>query len=194
MLAQREEISPRSQPRTEPGRKGMDDGKPGTPAYGLAANEAHATDDIKAPVGEAVADVSPFSPLELLVIAIGERDPLTVSAGGWWARLRRTLFGIEAPRPFADRRLETLRELAIALRRRRSPDSALEAALAAGITLRQIEHLRSRRSDVEADGGQNLAHGKHAGLSLERSEMMNFPGVSEIPVRSPEPEHALSRE
>lgn len=93
-----------------------------------------------------VADASVFSPLELIVIGIGDRDPITsVKWGSRLARLRQWLFGIEAPRPFADRRLEALRSLAIALRRRRrSPDAEVAAALAAGVTHGQIEHLRLR--------------------------------------------------
>lgn len=87
---------------------------------------------------------SPFSTVERLVIGIGERDPLSLVARGWLARLGRLLFGIEAPRPFADRRLEALRLLTIALRRGPVPAAALDDALAAGLTQQQIEHLSSR--------------------------------------------------
>lgn len=97
----------------------------------------------EAPVAD---EVTFFSPLELLVISIGDRDPITsVRPGSRLAQLRQWLFGIEAPRPFADRRLEALRSLAIALRRRRGPDAEVAAALAAGLTSQQIAHLRLRR-------------------------------------------------
>lgn len=144
MLANRTEMDSSSRiSNATVGRHGGGREEPRTPPYGPAANDQQSTDEASRPVGEAGAASPPFSPLELLVIGIGERDPLTLVTGGWWARLRRTLFGIEVPRPFADRRLEALRELTIALRRRRSPQSALEAALAAGITRAQIGYLRS---------------------------------------------------
>lgn len=113
-----------------------------TPSKSRVANDA------SPPAGATAAGggESPlFTPLELLVIGIGERDPLVEFTSGRWARLRRTLFGIEVPRPFADPRLEALRMLAIALRRRRTPDALINAALAAGVTRAQIEHLRSSR-------------------------------------------------
>ena len=85
-------------------------------------------------VGGVDPDTPPFSPLELLVIGVGERDQLTLVTNSWWAQARRLLFGVEAPRPFLDRRLEALRLLTLALRRRRSHDAALAAALAAGVS------------------------------------------------------------
>ena len=91
-----------------------------------------------------VADPPPFTRIELLVIGIGERDLPALSPNGPWARLRRALFGIETPQPFADARLEALRTLAGTLRRGRAPDGAIAAALAAGITHRQIDRLRAR--------------------------------------------------
>lgn len=85
-----------------------------------------------------------FSPLELMVIGIGKRDRATlVRRGSRLARLQRLLFGIEPPTPFADARLEALRLLTVALRRRESPDAEIAAALAAGVTPQQIEQLRS---------------------------------------------------
>ena len=92
-----------------------------------------------------VADPAPFTRTELLVIGIGERDPVAGPANGRWARLRRALFGIEAPPPFADARLEALRVLAGRPREGRARDAAVAAALAAGISRPQIDHLRSSR-------------------------------------------------
>lgn len=87
-----------------------------------------------------------FSLIELLVIGIGKRDrPTLVKRGSRLARVQRLLFGIEVPTPFGDARLEALRSLVVALRRREHPGAELAAALAAGITPRQIEHLRSSR-------------------------------------------------
>lgn len=113
-------------------------------AYLPAANDGLSADVLEPPAPRAGENLPLFSPLELLVIGIGERDPLTMVTGGWLARLGRLLFGVEVPRPFADRRREALRSLTIALRRRPSPDEALASALGAGVTPRQIEHLRSR--------------------------------------------------
>lgn len=138
-----EKISSSRSPNATLRRNGIGHEKLRTPAYGPAANDKHSTDETKQPVSEAGAAPPTFSPLELLVIRIGERDPLTLVAG-ILARLLQLLFGIEAPRPFADRRLEALRSLTIALRRRRSPHKVLEAAIAAGVNPDQIEHLRSR--------------------------------------------------
>lgn len=95
-----------------------------------------------------------FSPLELLVIGIGRRDPaVLLDPSSRWARLRRWMFGIETPTPFADPRLEALRSLAGALRQRhRSPDAQvadaqIANALAAGITPRQVEYLEAHAQD-----------------------------------------------
>lgn len=99
--------------------------------------------DDAAPPKLALVPAPLFSPLELTVIGIGRRDPATrVKRGSRLARLGRMLFGIEPPTPFADARLEALRSLAVALRRRGAPDAEIAAALAAGVTPRQIEHLR----------------------------------------------------
>lgn len=99
-----------------------------------------------APVELAVGRDTPlFSRLELLVIDIGQRDrPVSPRPAGRLAQLGRLLFGIEGPSPFADSRLEALRSVANALRHGRSPGVAVAAALASGITRRQIEVLKTR--------------------------------------------------
>lgn len=90
-----------------------------------------------------VAD-PPFTPLELLVIGIGRRDSLMLpETKSRLSRMWRWMFGIEAPRPFADPRLEALRTLAVALRRQRDPGAAIAAARAAAITPQQIAHIVS---------------------------------------------------
>ena len=88
-----------------------------------------------------------FSPLDMSVIGIGKRDRLSfVKPGSRLAKLQRFLFGIEAPLPFADRRLEALRRLALASRRRgRSFADEAALALQAGVTPAQIRHLRPSR-------------------------------------------------
>lgn len=88
-----------------------------------------------------------FSPLELLVIGIGASDRRTfIKPESRLGRLQQLLFGIEAPLPFADQRLEALRRLALALRRHgRSSDAEAALALQAGVTSEQIQHLRSGR-------------------------------------------------
>lgn len=93
----------------------------------------------------AANDEALFSALELLVVGIGEMDPPAVlRPGGRLARTLRLLFGIKAPAPFADVRLEALRSLAGALRHRRDTDAQIAAALGAGITLQQVEYLKTR--------------------------------------------------
>lgn len=95
----------------------------------------------------AVADAGPpiFSSLEWSVIAIGRREQ-----PGWFEpdsfpdKIQRLLFGIQSPRPFADRRLEALRRLAFAMTRPgRNPDAEIAVAVEAGLTPEQIGHLRS---------------------------------------------------
>lgn len=85
-----------------------------------------------------------FSPLEWAVIGIGRRD-----RAGWFApdgladRIQRLLFGIRTPRPFADRRLEALRRLALATTRPgQNAAAAIRAADEAGLTPAQIRHLQ----------------------------------------------------
>lgn len=90
-------------------------------------------------------DTPLFTRLEVLVIGIGERDrPALTRPAGRLAQLGRLLFGIEAPSPFADPRLEALRSVANALRHGRRPGAAVVAALASGITQPQIEVLMTR--------------------------------------------------
>lgn len=112
------------------------------PAIPTDSDEEPSEDAVVQPTDTAAA---PFSALELRVIGIGERDPVVwFNPGGRLARLRRLLFGIEAPTPFADRRLEALRLLAGALRGDRRSDSRIADALEAGITPRQIDYLKAR--------------------------------------------------
>lgn len=124
-------------------------------ALSRGRNDAHVADndrgdDVAAPdtpscVAAGDHDAPLFTPLERLVIDIGYRDPLTrIAYGSRLARLRRWLFGIEAPRPFGDRRLEALRGLVLALRRHgHGAEAEIAAALQAGISRQQVEHLRS---------------------------------------------------
>ena len=109
------------------------------------ANDSGSANKPLPPAIDADEAAPTFSPLELLVIDISKRDPPNPATGRRWAWLVRLLFGIEVPRPLADSRLEALRVLAISLRRDREPDSAIEAALAAGVTRLQIEHFRTYR-------------------------------------------------
>ncbi len=96
-------------------------------------------------VGDAAASALLFTPLELLVIGVGARDRAArAHRESRLARLGRLLFGIEAPTPFADARLEALRSLAFASKRGgRRAERAIAAARAAGITHAQIEQLVS---------------------------------------------------
>lgn len=123
-----------------------------------AANDTIANEGLGSAPGLQVEDVESgarlFTPLELLVIGVGARDRATfVNPKSLLARLGRMLFGIEAPAPFADARLETLRSLAVASRRgRRTAARAIAAALTAGFTRAQIEQLVSRVQDIARRG------------------------------------------
>lgn len=116
------------------------------PDFEVAAEATIALGAPIAPGKLALGRDSPlFSPLELLVIGIGERDRLILlRPGGRLAQLGRLLFGIEVPSPFAEPRLEALRSVANALRHGRKPGAAVAAALASGITRLQIEVLKAR--------------------------------------------------
>ena len=104
------------------------------------AREGIAVEDATRPSGLPV-----FSRLEAMVVHVGKKDPLPFfSTDGRMARMRRKLFGWRPPTPFADPRLEALRLVVIALRKRkRSPQVAIDAALQAGVTQLQIDLLIS---------------------------------------------------
>jgi hypothetical protein len=93
-----------------------------------------------------------FSGLELQAIEIGKRDPVSLfKTTGRAARIGKLLFGIEQPRPLADRRLEGLRLLVLKLRHSK-PDlqDAIEGARAAGISQAQVESLLASLSGKQA--------------------------------------------
>lgn len=82
-----------------------------------------------------------FGDLELAVIAVARCDPVTRNMGPK-VRAIAWLFGITRPNALADPRLETLRLLVIALRRRdRHPAAEVTAALARGFSRNQIDWL-----------------------------------------------------
>ena len=82
-----------------------------------------------------------FGDLELAVIGVARCDPVTRMLG---PKLRAVawLFGFTPPNSLADPRLEALRLLVIALRRRdRYPEAEVAAALARGFSRNQIDWL-----------------------------------------------------
>lgn len=90
-----------------------------------------------------------FDNLERAVIALGKRDPL-ISNMGPRARTIARLFGITAPNALAAPRLEALRLLVIALRRRdRHPGVEVAAALGSGFSQDQINCLATEMAAVE---------------------------------------------
>ena len=79
-----------------------------------------------------------FGDLEFAVIAVARCDPVTRMMGPK-TRAVAWLFGITAPNSLADPRLEALRLLVIALRRRdRYPEEEVTVALARGFSRNQI--------------------------------------------------------
>jgi len=93
----------------------------------------------------------PFAHLERAAVEIGKRDPVPcLTIDGQWARLLRAVFGIAPATPLANPRLEALRRLVIALRRRRDPGNAIDAALTAGVAPDQVDHLLT---DLHATNG-----------------------------------------
>lgn len=82
-----------------------------------------------------------FGNLEFAVIAVARCDPITRNMGPKIAAIAR-LLGITPPNSLADPRLEALRLLVIALRRRdRYPETEITVALAHGFSRNQIDWL-----------------------------------------------------
>jgi hypothetical protein len=82
-----------------------------------------------------------FDRLELAVIAIAGCDPLTRNMG-LKVRVIAWVFGIKPPNALADPRLEALRLLVIALRRRgHHPGVEVTAAQASGFSQEQVDWL-----------------------------------------------------
>ena len=89
-----------------------------------------------------------FDNLELAVIALGKRDPVTRNMRPWTRTIAR-LCGITAPNTLASPRLEALRLLVIALRRRdHSPEMAVSTALGCGFSQDQIECVAAEMAVV----------------------------------------------
>ncbi|AGH51244.1 MULTISPECIES: hypothetical protein [Sphingomonadales] len=85
-----------------------------------------------------------FDRAEWSVIGLAAHDDTTsLAPDGWWARLRHRLFGIEAPRPLANERLEALRRFAVTarLRRRKIDHHEIARFVAAGFSAFQADML-----------------------------------------------------
>lgn len=94
-----------------------------------------------------------FDRAEWSVIALaGHDDSASLSPDGIWQRLRRRLFGIEAARPLANERLETLRRFAVLarLRRRRIDQNEIARLIKAGFSRFQADVLLSLIDDARA--------------------------------------------
>lgn len=97
--------------------------------------------------GEAVdtREALRFSPLEMRVIALGERTDVARERrpGTWLARAADRVFGLAAAGPLADPRLEALRRFASKARHHRAAlgREDVEALVAAGYTAGQVRGL-----------------------------------------------------
>jgi hypothetical protein len=125
-------------------------GAPQRQLFGAILSDGAAAPIAAAPAAEAptASESAPeerpsLTRLEVAAIHIGKSDPLPIlESGGRLARLGRFLFGSKQPNALANERLEALRLVVIALRRHgRSPQDAIEAALAAGIPRSQLDAL-----------------------------------------------------
>ena len=115
--------------------------------------------------GATVEDVADFSPLELRVIALGERSDVSHEAapGSRTGRFLERAFGIKPARPLANGRLESLRRFASMARHHpdRLEDTDIEALRAAGFTTGQAygrlgyfsDRPRNARFDRRASQG-----------------------------------------
>lgn len=115
--------------------------------------------------GATVEDAADFSPLELRVIALGERSDVSheVPHESRAGRFLERAFGIKPARPLANPRLENLRRFASMARHHpdRLDDQEIEALRAAGFTAGQAHGLlgyfsdrqRSARFDGRASQG-----------------------------------------
>jgi hypothetical protein len=95
-----------------------------------------------------------FTREELAIIDLAEKDGVwSLHGEGRLGRLMRWAFGIEIARPLANRRLESLRRLAVRAWRQRPIDrAALAEFVAAGFSRRQADILVqnvARRTRVE---------------------------------------------
>lgn len=98
-----------------------------------------------------------FDRAEWSVIALARRDDAaSLAPDSWWQRLRHRLFGIEASRPLANERLETLRRFAVLARLRRHSINPSEIArlVAAGFSAFQADVLLSLIDDARPSARQ----------------------------------------
>lgn len=95
-----------------------------------------------------------FDRAEWAVIALAQRDDAaSLAPDGFWQRLRHRLFGIEAARPLANERLETLRRFTVLarLRRRRIDREEIARLIRVGFSRFQADVLLSLIDDARID-------------------------------------------
>ena len=88
-----------------------------------------------------------FGPLEMTIIKLAEADPVaSIGPPSRFAAFFERWFGIERPRPFADRRLEALRRFAVLARVTggQLPVEEIRLFLGAGFTRFQARALQRR--------------------------------------------------
>ena len=98
-----------------------------------------------------------FDRAEWSVIGLASHDDTaSLTADSWWQRMRHRLFGIEASRPLANERLETLRRFAVLARLRRHSINPNEIArlVAAGFSAFQADVLLSLIDDARPSARQ----------------------------------------
>ena len=114
---------------------------------------------VGAPSVAASRAIGLFDRAEWSVIALARRDDMaSLTPDSFWQRLRRRLFGIEAARPLANERLETLRRFAVLarLRRRRIDRHEIARFITAGFSRFQADVLLSLIDDARAQLRPNL--------------------------------------
>ncbi|WP_380877915.1 hypothetical protein ACFB49_14780 [Sphingomonas sp. DBB INV C78] len=95
--------------------------------------------------------LSLFERAEWAAIALAKQDDAaSLAPDSLWQRLRRKLFGIEAARPLANERLETLRRFALIarLRRRRIDHHEIARLVSAGFSAFQADVLLALIDDA----------------------------------------------
>lgn len=103
--------------------------------------------------------VALFDRTEWSVIALAGRDDMaSLAPDGFWQRVRRRLFGIDAARPLANERLEALRRFTVLarLRRRRIDHGEIARLVTAGFSRFQADVLLSLIDDAHNPARANL--------------------------------------
>lgn len=111
-----------------------------------------AAGDVRPIAGSRALDL--FDRAEWSVISLASRDDrASLAPDSFWQRMRRRLFGIEAPRPLANERLEALRRFTVLawLRRRQVDHQEITRLVTAGFSKFQADVLLSLIDDARTN-------------------------------------------